>query len=103
MKTLRKAKPYGEDEKLTKYECVGHLQKRLGKAAITLRTKPPMETVQVTRPAVRARRATKNCPAVKDSPRFTESVTRKVQVGGKGGLTKGQRSHLAAVLWQCHM
>ena len=54
MKALRKAKPYGEDVKLTKYECVGHVQKRLGKAFIDLRTKPPMETVKVVvRPAVK--------------------------------------------------
>ena len=88
MKELREAKPYGEDVKLTKYECVGHVQKRLGKAVIDLRTKPPLETVQVTRPGVRARKATKNRPAVKASKRFTETVTKKVQVGGQGGLTK---------------
>ena len=39
MKVLRKKKPYGEGVKLTKYECVGHVQKRLGKAFITRRTK----------------------------------------------------------------
>ena len=88
MKTLRKKKPYGEEMKLTKYECVGHVQKRLGRAIIDLRTKPPMETVMVTHPAVRARRATKKRSAVKASPEFTETVIKKVQVGGAGGITK---------------
>ena len=69
MKVLRKKKPYGEGVKLTKYECVEHVQKRLGKAFITLRTKPPMETVTVVRPAVRARKATKKRRAVKASLR----------------------------------
>ena len=88
MTKLREAMPYGKDVKLTKYECVGHVQKRLGKAVIDLRTKPPTETVQVRHPGVRARRATKNRLAVKASKPFTETVTKKVQVGGKGGLTK---------------
>ena len=88
MKALRKKKPYGEDVKLTKYECVGHVQKRLGRAIIDLRTKPPMETVTVTHPAVRARRATKKKPAVKASPEFNETVIKKVQVGDAGGITK---------------
>ena len=68
--------------KLTKYECVEHVQKRLGKAFITLRTKPPMKTVMVVRPAVQARKATKKRPAVKASPRVTETITRKAQVEG---------------------
>ena len=64
---------------------MGHVQKRLGKAVIDLRTKPPMETVKVTRPGIRARKATKDRPAVKASPRFTGTVTKEVQVGGQGG------------------
>ena len=68
MKVLRKEKPDGVGVKLTKYECVGHVQKRLGKAIITLRTKPPMESVTVVRPAVRVCKATKKSPAVKASP-----------------------------------
>ena len=42
----------------------------------------------VVRPAVRARKATKKHRAVKASPRVTETITRKVQVGGRGGITK---------------
>ena len=89
IKDLREAQPYGEGVTLTKYECVGHVQKRLGKAVIKLRTKPPMENVKVVvRPAVKARKATKKRPARKASREVTKTVLKKVQVGGRNGITK---------------
>ena len=47
IKALQEAQPYGEDVRIEKYECVGHVQKRVGKAFIDLMKKPPTETVTV--------------------------------------------------------
>ncbi len=43
IKTLQEAKPYGEVP-IVKYECVGHVQKCVGKALINLRKNPPMDS-----------------------------------------------------------
>ncbi len=59
--SLNESLPYGEGVKIVKHECVGHVQKRVGKALINLRTHPPMETVEVeVKKAVKGRKATKN-------------------------------------------
>lgn len=88
---LNVAKPYGEDVQIVKYECVGHVQKRVGAAIINLRQKPPMETVEVVvEKAVKARKATKSRPAVKAKKAVTKLVTRKVKIGGVGGITKSK-------------
>lgn len=91
VRNLNVEEPYGEGVNIEKHECVGHVQKRIGKACINLRTKPPMETVEVVeKKAIKARKATKKRLAREAVPAVMKTVTRKVKVGGKGGLTKSK-------------
>ncbi len=47
-------------------KCVGHVQKKIGNAIITLRKNPPIEIIKiVVKKVVPARKATKRCPTVK--------------------------------------
>ncbi len=41
------AEPYGSGVCITKYECVGHVQKRVGYAFITLSKNPPIEIIEI--------------------------------------------------------
>ena len=67
--SVQKAKPYGDDCPVMKYECVGHVQKRVGAAMIKLKRNPPTEMVEVVvEKAVKARKATKNRPAIAAKP-----------------------------------
>ncbi len=44
---LNKEKPYGDDVEIVKFECVGHVQKRVGASIIKLTKTPPHEEVHV--------------------------------------------------------
>ena len=87
--SVQKAKPYGDDCPVVKYECVGHVQKRVGAAMIKLKRNPPTEMVEVVvEKAVKARKATKNRSAIAAKPAVTKTVARKVRIGGIGGITE---------------
>ena len=87
--SVQKAKPYGDDCPVVKYECVGHVQKHVGAAIIKLKRNPPTEMVEVVvEKAVKARKATKNRSAIAAKPTVTKTVARKVRIGGIGGITE---------------
>ncbi len=76
IKALQKAEPYGEDVRIEKYECVEHVQKRVGQLFIDL-TKKPLETVDVLKKkAVRGRKAKRGRPEIKAQDAVYEQVTR---------------------------
>ena len=88
---LNREMPYGRGVKIVKHECVGHVQKRVGKEFIKLRTNPPVEIVKVlVKKAVPARKATKKRPAVPASSAVYKDESQKVQIGGIGGITKSK-------------
>ena len=90
IKAVQDDKPYGDGITIEKYECVGHVQKRVGAGIIKLKANAPMEPVTVVvKKAVKARKATKKRPAVKAQREVTKVVMKKVQIGGKGGITIG--------------
>jgi len=85
---LHKIMPYGSNVSIVKYECVGHVQKRVGAFIINLRENPPIEMVEViVKKGRKARKATKNRPAVEATPDITKMVAKKVRIGGKGGIS----------------
>ena len=84
--SVQKAKPYGDDCPVVKYECVGHVQKRVGAAIIKLRQNPPTEMVEEV--VEKAVKATKKRPTVAAKPTVTKMVARKVRIGGVGGITE---------------
>ena len=67
--SVQKAKLYGDDCPVMKYECVGHVQKRVGAAMIKLKRNPPTEMVEVVvEKAVKAHKATKIALPLRLSP-----------------------------------
>ena len=104
IKAVQNDKPYGPDIKITKFECVGHIQKRVGAAFIALTKNPPTETVVITKPIGRGRgrgrgRGAKNTLTSVESRSgrgrgrgakntLTSVESRKVKIGGRNGITK---------------
>ena len=86
---LNELEPYGPGVRIVKFECVGHVQKRLGAAIIKLRTNPPTEVVEVvTQKGVTFRKATKMRPVRKAVPEITKMVPKHVVIGGLTGISK---------------
>ncbi len=44
---VQNAEPYGSGVCVTKFECVVHVQKRVGNTIITLSKNPPIEIVEI--------------------------------------------------------
>ncbi len=71
---------------------MGHVQKRVGYAFITLCKNPPIEIVEiVVKKAIPARKATKRRSAVEPIPAVTKQEVRKVRIGGKNGISKNKK------------
>ncbi len=84
---VQKTMMYGSGVVIVKFECVGHVQKRVGAFVINLPKNPPIEIVNVVvKKGCKARKATKKRPAVEATPYGAGS--KKVRIGGKNGISK---------------